>query len=150
MSPPEGSSRSGAPGVARRRVSALAGALLYVAGVLAISVGHDPLAWWRERSRLPHPCASRRCGGWRQARSRLWPHRPCTLVQAIGRGLDLGAPFLSATPQPGSCQPVASIAEEALTAARCALQLIAWALAALFTAGFTLTRIGSSAISRSR
>jgi hypothetical protein len=63
---------------------------------------------------------------------------PCSLVQAIGRGLDLGAPFLPVAPAvAGSCQPTASPAGDALTVSRWVLQLAAWALAALFIAGFT-------------
>jgi hypothetical protein len=63
---------------------------------------------------------------------------PCTLVQTIGRGLDLGAPFLPVAPAvAGSCQPTASPAGAALTISRWVLQLAAWALAALFIAGFT-------------
>jgi hypothetical protein len=62
----------------------------------------------------------------------------CSPVQTIGRGLDLGAPFLPVAPAvAGSCQPTASPVGDALTITRWVLQLAAWALAALFIAGFT-------------
>lgn len=63
---------------------------------------------------------------------------PRTLVQTIGRGLDLEAPFLPTMPAvAGGCQPTASVVGNVLTVARWMLRLIAWALAALFIAGFT-------------
>jgi hypothetical protein len=63
---------------------------------------------------------------------------PCTTVQTIGRGLDLGVPFLSTAPAgTGTCQPTSTAAGDQLTEWHWALQLIAWAFAALFIAGFT-------------
>jgi hypothetical protein len=102
-------------------------ALLYLAGVLAVSVvlalvlgAHGALA----RTTTP-PTQG--------------PAAPaCTVIQTIGRGLDLGAPFLPVSPATiGSCQPTAEPAGDALTVIRWLLQLVAWALAALFIAGFT-------------
>jgi hypothetical protein len=62
----------------------------------------------------------------------------CSPLQAIGRGLDLGAPFLPAAPAgPGRCIPSSTLAGNFLTVARWILQMMAWALAALFIAGFT-------------
>ena len=63
---------------------------------------------------------------------------PCTLVQTIGKGLDLGTPFLPTSPAArGSCEITTSATGDALTISRWVLQLAVWALAALFIAGFT-------------
>jgi len=67
------------------------------------------------------------------------PSAACTVVELISKGLDLATPFLpSAGPSKvGSCEPTATAAGDALTISRWLLQLAAWALAALFIAGFT-------------
>jgi hypothetical protein len=104
MSPPEGSSRSEPLGVARRRVSALTGAPLGRRRACDLR-WPDPLAW---ADRAVSPASSLRQPPRRQlAPGPLTPMapRPCTLVQSIGRGLDLGGPFLSATPQPEAASP---------------------------------------------
>jgi hypothetical protein len=63
---------------------------------------------------------------------------PCTLVQTIGRGVDLGIPFLPTVPAlVGGRQPTASVVGEVLAVARWVSQLITWALAAFFIADFT-------------
>jgi hypothetical protein len=63
---------------------------------------------------------------------------PCTPVQTIARGLDLGTPFLpTARSAAGTCDTTTSTTGDVLTIARWFLQLAAWALAALFIAGFT-------------
>ena len=63
---------------------------------------------------------------------------PCTVVQMIGKGLDIGTPFLSTSRAvSGSCETTTSTTGAALTISRWILQLAAWALAALFIAGFT-------------
>jgi hypothetical protein len=64
------------------------------------------------------------------------PRVPCTAVQTVAVGLDLGTPFLPAA-RGGSCEATTDPAGAALTVARWVLQLAAWALAALFVAGFT-------------
>jgi hypothetical protein len=64
------------------------------------------------------------------------PRVPCTAVQTIAAGLDLGTPFLPAA-RGGSCETTTDPAGDVLTATRWVLQLAAWALAALFVAGFT-------------
>jgi len=63
---------------------------------------------------------------------------PCTVVQMIGKGLDIGTPFLSTSRAvSGNCETTTSTTGAALTISRWILQLTAWALAALFIAGFT-------------
>jgi hypothetical protein len=63
---------------------------------------------------------------------------PCTPVQTIARGLDLGTPFFPATRSTaGTCGTTASTTGDVLTITGWFLQLTAWALAALFIAGFT-------------
>ncbi len=93
-------------------------ALLYLAGLLAVSVllavvlgGHGALV---------RP---------------VDPAEPCALIEQIGRGLDLGTPFLP-RPAPG-CETTTSATGIALTISSWVLQFAAWALAALFIAGFT-------------
>lgn len=62
----------------------------------------------------------------------------CSSVQKIGRGLDLGAPFLPVAPAtPGACQPTQTQAGDIITITKWFLQSISWALAALFIVGFT-------------
>lgn len=106
-------------------------ALLYLVGVIAISValavvlgGYGALARTPERaSPIAGPVLS---------------PRPCSTVQLVGKGLDLGAPFLSAARSgEGNCEITATASGDVLTVARWVLRLAAWALAALFVAGFT-------------
>ncbi len=61
---------------------------------------------------------------------------PCTLTDRIGVGLDLGTPLLK-TGVRDRCQATTSSAGQALTVAGWLLQLLAWAFATLFIAGFT-------------
>jgi hypothetical protein len=64
--------------------------------------------------------------------------QPCSALQLVGKGLDLGTPFLPAARSgAGSCEITATAAGDGLTIIRWILQLAAWALAALFIAGFT-------------
>jgi hypothetical protein len=66
------------------------------------------------------------------------PRMPCSKLQLVGKGLDLGTPFLPATRTgTSSCDITATPAGDWLTVTRWVLQLAAWALAALFIAGFT-------------
>jgi hypothetical protein len=62
--------------------------------------------------------------------------RACTLIETVGRGLDLGTPFLPRTASTG-CEVTASAAGTALAVTTWIMQVLAWALAALFVAGFT-------------
>ena len=59
---------------------------------------------------------------------------PCTTVQRMAVGLNLGEPFVSAD---AHCETTASAAGDWLTVSRWLLQVTAWALATLFVAGFT-------------
>lgn len=61
---------------------------------------------------------------------------PCTLLETVGRGMDLGTPFLPRTASL-HCEITAGPAGTALTIGTWTLQVLAWALAALFVAGFT-------------
>jgi hypothetical protein len=63
---------------------------------------------------------------------------PCTLLQLVGKGIDLGTPFFPAVRSgAGSCDVTATATGDVLTVIRWVLRLVAWALAALFIAGFT-------------
>jgi hypothetical protein len=97
-------------------------ALLYLAGVLAVSVA---LAVTLGAT-----------GGLVQSATPGAPAQPCAVIDMIGRGLDLGAPFLPKTTS-AVCATTSAPAGVTLTVAGWLLQLIAWALAALFVAGFT-------------
>lgn len=102
-------------------------ALLCLLGVLTVSVilalilgGHGALA------RAPDTSSATQAS------------EQCTVVQTIGKGLDLATPLLPAPRAArGSCEPTTSATGEALTISRWVLQLGAWALGALFIAGFT-------------
>ncbi len=108
-------------------------ALLYLLVVLAVSVGlalclggHGALARTPDPNPTPAPAGVRA----------LAP--PCTVVQTIGKGLDLGTPFLPPSRTAGgSCEITTDSAGDTLTIFRWFLQLFAWGLAALFIAGFT-------------
>ena len=62
------------------------------------------------------------------------PAIQCSTLQRIGVGLDLGEPLVSTNAQ---CDTTNTTTGEALTVARWTLQVLAWALATLFIAGFT-------------
>ncbi len=72
--------------------------------------------------------------------ARTDPHAPtatrCSAVERIGVGLDLGLPLIK-TGTRDHCDTTASTTGQVLTAAGWALQLLAWAFATLFVAGFT-------------
>lgn len=61
---------------------------------------------------------------------------PCTVVDRIGIGLDLGTPLL-ATGTSTRCDTTDTIAGQILTITGWTLRIIAWAFATLFIAGFT-------------
>lgn len=113
-------------------------ALLYLAGVLAVSIAlalilgmNGALAKTGDRSPAASP------GGAPAAVLTVQPV-PCTAVEMIGKGVDLSTPFLSSSrSESGGCETTASATGDALTISRWFLQLAAWALAALFVAGFT-------------
>jgi hypothetical protein len=91
-------------------------ALLFLLGVIATSVilavvlgGHGALA---------------------QAKA------PCTVVDQVGVGLDLGTPLIT-TGAGSRCQLTGSATGQALTLSGWGLRLLAWAFATLFVAGFT-------------
>jgi hypothetical protein len=60
---------------------------------------------------------------------------PCPLIDTVGRGLDLGTPFLPRAAT--GCKTTTGATGAALTINTWWLQLFAWAFAALFVAGFT-------------
>jgi hypothetical protein len=60
----------------------------------------------------------------------------CSAVERVGVGLDLGLPLIK-TGIRGHCDTTASTTGQVLTAAGWGLQLLAWAFATLFVAGFT-------------
>jgi hypothetical protein len=64
------------------------------------------------------------------------PNAACTLTEQVGVGLDLGIPLLK-TGAGDLCAPTTTAAGQALTIAGWFLQILAWAFAALFIAGFT-------------
>jgi hypothetical protein len=62
---------------------------------------------------------------------------PCrSLVQRIGVGLDTGLPLVS-TAAGNACRPTDTGSGDVLTVAGWVLQVLAWAFATLFVAGFT-------------
>jgi hypothetical protein len=72
--------------------------------------------------------------------ARVDPHPPtatrCSAVERVGVGLDLGLPLIK-TGARALCDTTASATGQGLTAAGWGLQLLAWAFATLFVAGFT-------------
>jgi hypothetical protein len=97
-------------------------ALLYLLGVVIASVmlattlgAHGALA-------QPDPAGAAK------------PAVPCTIVERIAVGLDLGEPLVSVSAQ---CAQTTTTAGDDLTILRWILQITAWALATLFVAGFT-------------
>jgi hypothetical protein len=72
--------------------------------------------------------------------ARVGPHPPaatrCSMVERVGVGLDLGLPLVK-TGTRARCDTTASTTGQALTVAGWGLQLLAWAFATLFVAGFT-------------
>jgi hypothetical protein len=111
-------------------------ALVYLLGVLAVSAAvafglgaQGGLAQTPDPSPPPTTTA---------AGAASMAGQPCSPLQLVGKGLDLGTPFLPAARSgAGSCEVTATAAGDALTIIRWILQLAAWALAALFIAGFT-------------
>jgi hypothetical protein len=61
---------------------------------------------------------------------------PCTTIERIGVGLDLSLPLIK-TGARDTCNVTATTAGDVLVISGWALQLMAWALATLFIAGFT-------------
>lgn len=61
---------------------------------------------------------------------------PCTTIEHVGVGLDLGTPLLK-TGARDQCQPTDTTTGRVLTVAGWVFQLLAWTLATLFIAGFT-------------
>jgi hypothetical protein len=72
--------------------------------------------------------------------ARTDPHPPaasrCSAVERVGVGLDLGLPLVK-TGTRDHCDTTASTTGQVLTVAGWGLQLLAWAFATLFVAGFT-------------
>jgi hypothetical protein len=64
------------------------------------------------------------------------PTQPCTTVEQVGVGLDLSLPLIR-TGARDTCTTTNTPAGQRLTLAGWMLQLLAWALATLFVAGFT-------------
>ena len=60
----------------------------------------------------------------------------CSVVERIAVGLDFGLPLVK-TGTPAHCEPTTSPSGQVLTVAGWGLQLLAWAFATLFVAGFT-------------
>jgi hypothetical protein len=61
---------------------------------------------------------------------------PCTAVQRVGVGLDLSIPLVK-TGAREHCDVTESAAGQSLTVVGLVLQLLGWAFATLFVAGFT-------------
>jgi hypothetical protein len=75
-------------------------------------------------------------GGLADTSSSATPRAPCSVTEQIGVGLDLGIPLLR-TGARDQCAPTTTDAGQALTVTGWLLQILAWAFAALFIAGFT-------------
>ncbi|HEY0534487.1 MAG TPA: hypothetical protein VGD29_23110 [Actinoplanes sp.] len=97
-------------------------ALLMLLLVLGLSVGAAVTAGHR--------------GGLADTSSSATPRAPCSVTEQIGVGLDLGIPLLR-TGARDQCAPTTTDTGQALTVTGWLLQILAWAFAALFIAGFT-------------
>jgi hypothetical protein len=67
----------------------------------------------------------------------LTPGQPCDRVERLGVGIDLGLPLIKTSARDRCDLTTDSTAAQALTIAGWSLQLLAWASATLFIAGFT-------------
>jgi hypothetical protein len=109
-------------------------ALLCLVGLLAISV--ILTASLAAQNALTHPVQQQQASGARLTADGPLPR--CSTIEVISAGLDLGTPFLPDTSTASSsCQIAGNSTGAALAISRWVLQLGAWALAALFVAGFT-------------
>jgi hypothetical protein len=112
-------------------------ALAYLAGILMLSVSLAFVVGGSSGGLAQTPNATAATPG-SVAHAPAVPLKSCSKLQLIGKGLDLGTPFLpAARTGTGSCEITATAAGDWLTVTRWILQLAAWALAALFIAGFT-------------
>lgn len=75
-------------------------------------------------------------GGLVHAAGTARPGTPCTTLEQIGVGVDLGLPLIKSTAK-DNCATSATQAKTVITITGWVLQLFAWALATLFVAGFT-------------
>ncbi|MFF2431738.1 hypothetical protein [Streptomyces mirabilis] len=75
-------------------------------------------------------------GGLQRTARANTPTTPCSVVERVGVGLDLGLPVVKTGAQ-DLCVPTDTRAGQTLTVAGWLLQLAAWASATLFIAGFT-------------
>jgi hypothetical protein len=109
-------------------------ALLCLVGLLAVSV--ILTASLAAQNALTHPVQQQQAPAARLTAS--GPPPSCSTIEVISVGLDLGTPFLPDTSTASSsCQIAGNSMGAALAISRWVLQLGAWALAALFVAGFT-------------
>ena len=109
-------------------------ALLCLVGLLAVSV--ILTATLAAQNALTHPVQQQQAPTARLTADGPLP--PCSTIEVISVGLDLGTPFLPDTSTANSsCQIAGNSTGAALAISRWVLQLGAWALAALFVAGFT-------------
>jgi len=97
-------------------------ALLFLLGVFVASIVLATLLGAHGALAQPPPAGSAR------------PAAPCTTIQRVAVGLDLGEPFVSPAAQ---CGTTLTTTGNTLTVLRWILQIAAWALATLFVAGFT-------------
>lgn len=75
-------------------------------------------------------------GGLVRAQSSTLAASRCSMVEQVGIGLDISLPLINTGAQ-NYCDVSSSTAGQVITAAGWGLQLLAWAFAALFVAGFT-------------
>jgi hypothetical protein len=109
-------------------------ALICLAVLLAVSV--ILTASLAGQNALTHPVQQQQAVAARLTADGPLP--PCSTIEVISVGLDLGTPFLPDTSTAStSCQIAGNSMGAALAISRWVLQLGAWALAALFVAGFT-------------
>ena len=127
-------------GTAGLRLSARS-SVAYLVGVLAVSVAVAfglGAAGGLAQTQAPSPNTTSAANASSTAGGVGAAGQPCSTLQLVGKGFDLGTPFLQAARSgTGSCEVTATAAGDALTIIRWILQLAAWALAALFIAGFT-------------
>lgn len=75
-------------------------------------------------------------GGLRHTERAITPGGECSVVERIGVGLDLSLPLVKTGAQ-GQCAPTTTRTGSTITVLGWLLQLLAWAFATLFVAGFT-------------
>ena len=113
-------------------------ALLFLAAVVATSIALAVLVGGHGGGLATRPAAAAgQAGGGPAAAIPVTAATvPCSAVDQVGVGLDLGLPLVKVATR-DRCQPTGTTAGEVLTVGSWVLQALAWTFATLFIAGFT-------------